>query len=203
MPAANLKIVTAAQMVALEQASERQGVSTDCLMENAGLAVAEAIRRQLGGVAGAKVLVLVGSGNNGADGLVAARHLRRWGARASVYLATRRPIPDPKMDLALEYGVAVYSSANDPQLAELAGHLHGCRLVLDAVLGTGTRGVSWKDIEVLRRESGEPHIRLHGRAEERAQRLGVMEISLSLSHCQEYAVAFVVAQSGVAQSGVA
>ena len=64
-------------------------------------------------------------------------------------------------------------------------------------LGTGTRGVGWKDIEVLRRESGEPHIRLRGRAEERAQRLGVMEISLSLSHCQEYAVAFVVAQSGV------
>jgi holo-[acyl-carrier protein] synthase len=69
-------------------------------------------------------------------------------------------------------------------------------------LGTGTRGVSWKDIEVLRRESGEPHIRLHGRAEERAQRLGVVEISLSLSHCQEYAVAFVVAQSGATQSGV-
>ena len=69
-------------------------------------------------------------------------------------------------------------------------------------LGTGTRGVSWKDIEVLRRESGEPHIRLQGRAEERAQRLGVVEISLSLSHCQEYAVAFVVAQSGVTESGV-
>ena len=70
-------------------------------------------------------------------------------------------------------------------------------------LGTGTRGVGWKDIEVLRKESGEPHIRLHGRAEARAQRLGVVEISLSLSHCQEYAVAFVVAQSGVAYSGVA
>ena len=137
MPAANLKIVTAAQMVALEQASERQGVSTDRLMENAGLAVAEAVRARLGGVAGAKVLVLVGSGNNGADGLVAARHLRRWGAQAIVYLATRRPKPDPKMELALEYGVAVFSSANDPQLAELENHLHGCRLVLDAVLGTG------------------------------------------------------------------
>ena len=137
MPAANLKIVTAAQMVALEQASERQGVSTDRLMENAGLAVAEAVRRQLGGVAGAKVLVLVGSGNNGADGLVAARHLRRWGAQASIYLATRRPTPDPKMQLALEYGVAVFPLANDPKLAELEGQLHGCRLVLDAVLGTG------------------------------------------------------------------
>ena len=70
-------------------------------------------------------------------------------------------------------------------------------------LGTGTRGVSWKDIEVLRRESGEPHIRLSGRAKARAQRLGVVEISLSLSHCQEYAVAFVVTQSGVTPSGVA
>ena len=137
MPATNLKIVTAAQMVALEQASERQGVSTDRLMENAGLAVAEAVRNQLGGVAGAKVLVLVGPGNNGADGLVAARHLRRWGAQASIYLATRRPTPDPKMELALEYGVAVFSSANDPELADLEGQLHGCRLVLDAVLGTG------------------------------------------------------------------
>ena len=61
-------------------------------------------------------------------------------------------------------------------------------------LGTGVRGVGWKDIEVARRESGAPHILLHGRAEKRAQRLGVEEISLSLSHSQEYAVAFVVAE---------
>jgi holo-[acyl-carrier protein] synthase len=61
-------------------------------------------------------------------------------------------------------------------------------------LGTGVRGVGWKDIEVARRESGAPSIRLHGRAKARAQRLGVQEISLSLSHSQEYAVAFVVIQ---------
>ena len=64
-------------------------------------------------------------------------------------------------------------------------------------LGTGVRGVGWKDIEVARRESGAPHILLHGRAEKRAQRLGVEEISLSLSHSQEYAVAFVVAECRV------
>ena len=61
-------------------------------------------------------------------------------------------------------------------------------------LGTGVRGVSWKDIEIIRHESGAPAIRLHGRAERRAQRLGVQEISLSMSHSQEYAVAFVVTQ---------
>ena len=61
-------------------------------------------------------------------------------------------------------------------------------------LGTGVRGVSWKDIEVCRAPSGAPSILLHGRAEARAQRLGVHEISLSLSHSREYAVAFVVIQ---------
>jgi holo-[acyl-carrier protein] synthase len=62
-------------------------------------------------------------------------------------------------------------------------------------LGTGVRGVGWKDIEVVRAASGAPGILLHGRAEARAQRLGVLEMSLSLSHSREYAVAFVVAQS--------
>jgi holo-[acyl-carrier protein] synthase len=62
-------------------------------------------------------------------------------------------------------------------------------------LGTGVRGVGWKDIEVVRHSSGAPGILLHGRAKARAQRLGVVEIALSLSHSQEYAVAFVVAQS--------
>ncbi len=78
-----MKVVTSAQMVALEQASERRGVSTDTLMENAGLAVAQAARRLLGGIAAVPVLTLVGPGNNGADGLVTARHLQRWGARVT------------------------------------------------------------------------------------------------------------------------
>ena len=61
-------------------------------------------------------------------------------------------------------------------------------------LGTGVRGVGWKDIEVVRAKSGAPGIKLHGRADQRAQRLGVWETSLSISHSNEYAVAFVVMQ---------
>ena len=61
-------------------------------------------------------------------------------------------------------------------------------------LGTGVRGVGWKDIEVVRASSGAPGIKLHGRAQARAQRLGVREISVSLSHSTEYAVAFVVVE---------
>ena len=132
-----MKVVTAGQMAALEQASERHGVSTDTLMENAGLAVAQAVRRQLGRVAGARVLVLVGPGNNGADGLVVARHLQRWGGRVTAYVVTIRPAPDPKMDLARTYGVDLLYSRDDPGLNQLAQLLGRCEVAVDAVLGTG------------------------------------------------------------------
>ena len=72
-----MKIVTVAQMAALERAAERHGVTTDALMENAGLAVAVAAREALGAVAGVRTAVLVGPGNNGADGLVAMVARRR------------------------------------------------------------------------------------------------------------------------------
>ena len=62
-------------------------------------------------------------------------------------------------------------------------------------LGTGVRGVAWKDIEVVRQESGAPSIQLHGRAKTRAEHLGVQEMALSLSHSREYAVASVIARS--------
>lgn len=61
-------------------------------------------------------------------------------------------------------------------------------------LGTGIRGVAWKDIEIIRHESGAPSLQLHGRAQARAHRIGVRQLSLSLSHSRDYAIAFVVAQ---------
>ncbi len=132
-----MKVVTAAQMTALEQASERQGVSTDTLMENAGLRVAEAARKLMGGAAGKRVLVLVGPGNNGADGLVTARHLRRWGADVVAYVVTRRPDADPKMDLAVEYDVTINGASGDADLRALDRAVARCNLIIDAVLGTG------------------------------------------------------------------
>lgn len=132
-----MKVVTSAQMVALEQASERRGVSTDTLMENAGLAVAQAARRLLGGAAAVPVLVLVGPGNNGADGLVTARHLQRWGARVTSCVVAGRPSSDPKLELAQTYGVTVLHAAEDPDLSHLRESLSRSRLVIDSVLGTG------------------------------------------------------------------
>jgi len=75
----------------------------------------------------------------------------------------------------------------------LAGRFAAKEAAMKA-LGTGVRGVSWKDIEVIRADSGAPSLRLHGRAEKRAERLQMSEMSLSISHSREYAVAVVGAQ---------
>ena len=75
----------------------------------------------------------------------------------------------------------------------LAGRFAAKEATMKA-LGTGARGVSWKDIEVVRADSGAPSVKLYGRAENRAERPQVVEISVSISHSREYAVAFVVAQ---------
>ena len=132
-----MKIVTVEQMGRIEEACASEGVSTDTLMENAGLAVANEARKELGAVAGARVLVLVGPGNNGGDGLVAARHLQRWGAVVTAYLVLPRPQADPKLDLALAGGLSTIAAADDVDLKSLDSELTRCRLALDALLGTG------------------------------------------------------------------
>lgn len=62
-------------------------------------------------------------------------------------------------------------------------------------LGTGVRGVRWRDIEVVRGRGQAPRIELHGTAQARADRLGLSDIALSLSHSKEFAVASVVGES--------
>lgn len=57
------------------------------------------------------------------------------------------------------------------------------------VLGTGNRGVAWREIEVLYHPGGKPHIRLNGRAVKEAQKLGIKEIDVSMSHSRENAIA--------------
>jgi holo-[acyl-carrier protein] synthase len=62
-------------------------------------------------------------------------------------------------------------------------------------LGTGiSRGVSWKEFEVIREPSGKPMLRLSGRAAELAEAMGVRRIQLSLTHSRELALAVVLAE---------
>ena len=132
-----MKIVTADQMRQIEARSEAAGVSTDTLMENAGLAVARSARRAVGPMTGVPVLALIGPGNNGADGLVTARHLQRWGANVTTYLCRDRAAPDPKLDAARDAGVSVVSASDDPAYSRLKATLASAHVVIDAILGTG------------------------------------------------------------------
>src|SRR5439155_16375508 len=63
-------------------------------------------------------------------------------------------------------------------------------------LGTGwSHGVRWRDIEVFRQPGSRPTIRFHGRAAEVATRLGTQNVSLSLTHTTEQAIASVILES--------
>ena len=57
------------------------------------------------------------------------------------------------------------------------------------VLGLGVRGIGWRDIEIVRLPTGQPSIKLHGRAAVRAEQLGMGRIAVSITHEAEYAVA--------------
>jgi hypothetical protein len=57
------------------------------------------------------------------------------------------------------------------------------------VLGLGVRGIGWRDIEIERMPTGQPAVRLRGRAAARAEQLEMGRIAVSITHESEYAVA--------------
>ncbi len=154
-----MKAVTAAQVRDVEQAAVAAGVSLDTLMENAGLAVANAAANFLGGAAGRRAVVLVGPGNNGGDGLVAARHLAKMLAKAECWVLLPRKSPDPKRAPAEAAGASVMDIAECGGLPALAASVHDADVVLDAVLGIGQgRAIGEPLAGVFRavRHSGKP-----------------------------------------------
>lgn len=148
------------------QAAEVYGLSTLALMENAGRAVAVRAQSILGGAAERRVVVVCGSGNNGGDGLVAARHLANRGARVRVVLAAEGAAGSPRMTPETRANLQVIRQSGLEVLAlDQAGRrrlelaVGVADLVVDAVLGTGARGaprgMALAAIELIR-ASGRP-----------------------------------------------
>lgn len=128
-----MKLITVAEM----QRAEREcGVPIPTLMENAGLAVAQEAWLMLGELADRRIVVLVGPGNNGGDGLVAARHLKDWGADVTVVMLKARGEDDANLKAIVEREVPVVILEDDGQ-NRLDEALAGAELVIDALLGTG------------------------------------------------------------------
>jgi holo-[acyl-carrier protein] synthase len=78
--------------------------------------------------------------------------------------------------------------------AELAARFAAKEAVMKA-LGTGVRGIRWRDIEVMPNARGRPIVILHDTARERARRIGLTSFAISLTHSQTEAIAMVVASS--------
>lgn len=142
-----MKLVFASEMRLLDkQAAEQIGLPTMVLMENAGKAVAEVAADFLDDCIGKNIVVFTGKGNNGGDGFVAARWLASRGARVKVFLVS--PWQELLGDVAAQLhicrkcGIELFPLKDDKgswDVAEVS-----CRqadLLLDAVLGTGFKGM--------------------------------------------------------------
>jgi len=136
-----MKILTSAQMQRLDRlTTERYGVPSLTLMENAGGAVVEYLKERFAPLEKHKIAVLCGRGSNGGDGLVVARLLRQQGLEPRVLL-----LADPKTlkgDAAVNY--ERYAAGGAPEVVEDAAgwqrvrpSLAGSTLLVDALLGTG------------------------------------------------------------------
>jgi len=142
--------LTAEEMAEADRMSiEDYGIGVIALMENAGVATAQVARKMLGGdVRDRRVCCLVGRGNNGGDGLVAARHLHNWGAGVRVVLAGNksdlRDVPAKQMGIVDRMGIPVVSHGEgfgDPEV------------FVDALLGYGSRGSPREPFASLIREA--------------------------------------------------
>ncbi len=131
-----MKITTTEQMREIERAADAQGLAYATMMENAGRAVAQEMQHRLA-TESKKVLVLVGPGNNGGDGLVAARHLHDSGAEVRLYLWKGKRDDDANFRQTQDRAIPFVTAEEDRQLKELKGMLSSTDIVLDALLGTG------------------------------------------------------------------
>ncbi len=159
-----MKIVTVDQMRQIEQDCAKIGLPTSLLMENAGKAVAEEVRQILGVTDKQHILILIGPGNNGGDGLVAARHLHDWGAEVSLYLLTQRPSDDPNLMLAQKRGIPCIEVTQGENMDRLDESLSSAKAVIDALFGTGKsrplRGIFPQVLDRVSRAK-KKHLSLH------------------------------------------
>ncbi len=161
-----MRLVIADEMrMADKIAIEEYGIPGSILMENAGLAVVKEARNILGSLDGKKVAIFCGGGNNGGDGLVAARHLYNYGCDVRLYFLTDPDIfrSDSLMNWQIlkNMGISGYwlTEGNRLNVAKMA--LFSSDLAIDAIFGTGLNddisGTSLAVINVLN-ECGKPII---------------------------------------------
>jgi NAD(P)H-hydrate epimerase len=139
-----VKIVSVEEMRVLEAAAFAAGCSEAQLQEWAGHAVAEEVFQVSG--TSARVVVLVGHGNNGRDGAVAAEWLLRHGVGVDLVLSPRHAVRADELEVLRGLGGSLIPS-EDRMGVDRA--LSGARVALDALAGIGTRGALREPLDRL------------------------------------------------------
>ena len=156
-----MKIVTVDEMRRIEAASDAAGHSYAAMMEQAGRAVMKAITARQD-VQDLRTLILVGPGNNGGDGLVAAHYLADAGAHVTCYfLKPRDPAQDQNFYRIKERGIDTLLATEDRDWANLRLLVQESDIVIDALLGTGTslplRGTLAEVLDVVKHSLETPN----------------------------------------------
>ncbi len=125
------------------RAIETVGIPRLLLIEHAGLAVANAARNLLH-ESNKHVVICAGMGFNGADALAAARHLHQWGYSLEVFLAGRpkdlREEPAIYANILQHLGLTIHEVATAESLSVVKEKIAGCGLIIDGLLGIGSKG---------------------------------------------------------------
>ena len=140
-----MKVLTAAQMREADRlTTERYGISSLQLMENAGAAIAEFLKEKFPDLAQRKIVVLCGKGNNGGDGLVVARLLKESGCSPEVVLFANPSAVEGDAAVNLkrwQQGLGeLHVVTSAPEWEPIRAELDRADLIVDALLGTGLRG---------------------------------------------------------------
>ena len=141
-----MHIVSVAQMRALEAAAFSAGISAAALQQRAGQVVAEEVSRLVG--PGQRVVVLIGHGNNGRDGAVAAEWLVRHYTPVDLVLGPQHAVT---ADELMRLQAAGGSSVSGLDAAGVARVLGGARVAVDALAGIGTTGALREPLASLAR----------------------------------------------------
>jgi NAD(P)H-hydrate epimerase len=131
-----IKIITVEKSRNLENEANKGGLSFEEMMENAGRGTAVAIRERVG-AKGKRIVVLVGPGNNGGDGLVAAHYLWEMGARVTCYLWKRQAEGDTNLRRVKDERIPAVWAEDDAGFEALLGLVTEAHVVVDALLGVG------------------------------------------------------------------
>lgn len=131
-----IKIITVEKSRQLENQANEGGLSFAEMMENAGWRTAEAIRGRVA-VKDKRIVVLVGPGNNGGDGLVAAHYLWEMGAQVACCIWKRDVEGDANFQRVEATGLTVIWAGDDNGFDALRDLLSDADIVVDALLGVG------------------------------------------------------------------